>query len=179
MDGMADEHGYGDRENGNRDGDADQHRSADPESFLITTAAPDRDAVFRARKRRYFIMMSIRIPALIIASIVYGVTQNGWIALAIIVASIPIPWIAVLKANDAEPRKHGEVRTYHYGDARNVQPELSNDQGALHPPHYDDDAAHPVIDSEVEPGPDEAPRDEPHHDSHRDPHEHPGDAAAS
>ncbi|AUH69195.1 MULTISPECIES: DUF3099 domain-containing protein [Gordonia] len=125
-------------------------RDGDGDSFLITSAEPDRDAVFRARKRRYFLMMSIRIPALIIASIVYGVTQNGWIALAIIVASIPIPWIAVLKANDREPRKHGEVPMYHYGSTRTVQPEIAPE------PHRDryDDRSHRIIESEVEGRPD-------------------------
>lgn len=122
----------------------------DPTSTLITTAEPDRDAVFKARKRRYFIMMSIRIPALIIASIVYGVTQNGWIAVAIIVVSIPIPWIAVLKANDAEPRKHGEVATYHYGSAHPAQPSLTPEPERPRSAHFDTDSDHPVIDIEVD-----------------------------
>ncbi|EGD53997.1 DUF3099 domain-containing protein [Gordonia neofelifaecis] len=128
------------------------------DSFLITSAEPDQDAVYRARRRRYFIMMSIRIPALIIASIVYGVTQNGWIALAIIVVSIPIPWIAVLKANDREPRKHGEVPMYHYGSTRTVQPEISTEP---HRDRYDDDADHPVIDAEVDETDRDRPDDEP------------------
>lgn len=147
MDGMADQNrhdGYTDR--------PDTDRLADHDSFLITSAAPDRDAVFRARKRRYFLMMSIRIPALIIASIVYGVTQNGWIAVAIILVSIPIPWIAVLKANDTEPRKHGEVPTYHYGSAHSVTPELGAEPAPAPTDRFDDDSAHPVIDAEPDDG---------------------------
>ena len=123
-------------------------RNAD--EFLITSAEPDRDAVFRARKRRYFIMMSIRIPALIIASIVYGVTQNGWLAVAIILVSIPIPWIAVLKANDREPRRHGEVPMYHYGSAHSVQPSLGAEPQTPRRSRFDDDADHPVLDLDAE-----------------------------
>lgn len=122
----------------------------DADEFLITSAEPDRDAAFRARKRRYFIMMSIRIPALIIASIVYGVTQNGWIAVAIIVASIPIPWIAVLKANDRAPRPRGEVPLYHYGSAHPIQPSLTAETEAPRTPGFDDDSDHPVLDLDVE-----------------------------
>ncbi|GAC80286.1 Protein of unknown function [Gordonia malaquae] len=120
---------------------------SDPTTFLITGADDDLEAVYRARKRRYLIMMSIRVPALIIAAIVYSMTQNGWIALAIIVASIPIPWIAVLRANDREPRKRGEVPTYHYGGGYTVgQAELAAEPARDR--FADDD--HPVIDAEIE-----------------------------
>lgn len=95
-------------------------------------------------------MMAIRIPALIIASIVYGVTQNGWLAVAIIIVSVPIPWIAVLKANDSEPRKHGEVPTYHYGSAHSITPELDVQPRPAHTDRFDDDVTHPVIDADVD-----------------------------
>ncbi len=128
------------------------HDDSDPQTFLITRAEDDLDAVYRARKRRYLLMMSIRVPALIIAAVVYSMTQNGWLALAIIVVSIPIPWIAVLRANDREPRKRGEVPTYHYGGRSVGQAELSSEPAAerFH------DADHPVIDAEIE-GPDDKP----------------------
>ncbi|WP_132993541.1 DUF3099 domain-containing protein [Gordonia zhaorongruii] len=120
----------------------------DPDSFLITGAEQDQDEAFRARKRRYLLMMSIRVPALIIASIVYATTQNGWLALGIIVLSIPIPWIAVLRANDSEPRKHGEVRTYHYGTSRTVGPPELSSRPALRDRF--DDGDHDVIDAEAD-----------------------------
>lgn len=146
--------------------DERRRHDGDAENFLITSAEPDRDAVFKARKRRYFIMMSIRIPALIIASIVYGVTQNGWIAVAIILVSIPIPWIAVLKANDREPRKHGEVPLYHYGSAHPVQPSLTVDPEEPRSTRFDDDSDHPVIDVDAD-EPDSAPEDDgPKDDDH-------------
>ncbi|MCF8569665.1 DUF3099 domain-containing protein [Gordonia sp. HY002] len=138
------------------------HDESDPNTFLITGAEQDQDAAFRARKRRYLVMMSVRVPALIIASIVYATTQNGWIALAIIVVSIPIPWIAVLRANDAEPRRRGEVATYHYGPNRVVgSPELA-DRPA--PRDRFDDGDHPVIDAQSS---DEQSSDRPGSDERR------------
>ena len=57
--------------------------------------------------------MSFRIPALILAAVAYGIWQNGLVSLAIIlVASIPLPWIAVLIANDRPPRRAEEPRRY-------------------------------------------------------------------
>ena len=53
-----------------------------------------------------------RIPALILAAVAYGIWENGLISLAILVASIPLPWIAVLIANDRPPRSAEEPRRY-------------------------------------------------------------------
>ncbi len=86
------------------------------ETFLITGAAPGLDDQHRARVRKYLTLMAIRVPALVIAGIVYNATQNGLLALAIVAISIPIPWIAVLIANDRPPRKRGEVAHYMYAD---------------------------------------------------------------
>ena len=56
--------------------------------------------------------MSFRIPALILAAVAYSVWQNGLVSLAIIVVSIPLPWMAVLIANDRPPRRAEEPRRY-------------------------------------------------------------------
>ena len=53
-----------------------------------------------------------RIPALIFAAVAYGIWENGLISLAILVVSIPLPWIAVLIANDRPPRRAEEPRRY-------------------------------------------------------------------
>jgi hypothetical protein len=44
--------------------------------------------------------------------VAYGIWENGLISLAILVASIPLPWIAVLVANDRPPRRSEEPRRY-------------------------------------------------------------------
>ena len=52
------------------------------------------------------------VPALAIAGIAYGITGSGLLALAIVAISIPLPWAAVLIANDRPARKAEEPRRY-------------------------------------------------------------------
>jgi hypothetical protein len=56
--------------------------------------------------------MTFRIPALIFAAVAYGIWHNGLISLLIVLASVPLPWIAVLIANDRPPRRAEEPRRY-------------------------------------------------------------------
>ena len=79
---------------------------------LITRAALPQDEQHRERVRKYLTLMAFRIPALVLAAVAYGVWQNGLISLAIILVSIPLPWIAVLIANDRPPRSATEPRRY-------------------------------------------------------------------
>ncbi|BBY43041.1 DUF3099 domain-containing protein [Mycolicibacterium celeriflavum] len=79
---------------------------------LITRAAPAYEEQHRQRVRKYLTIMSFRIPALILAAVAYGIWHNGLISLGILVASIPLPWIAVLIANDRPPRRPEEPRRY-------------------------------------------------------------------
>jgi len=79
---------------------------------LITAAAPAYEEQHRARVRKYLTIMSFRIPALILAAVAYGMWHNGLISLAIVAASIPLPWIAVLVANDRPPRRAEEPRRF-------------------------------------------------------------------
>lgn len=80
----------------------------DKHPVLITEAAPSLEDQHRARVRRYLTIMSFRIPALILAAVAYSVFSNALISILIIVASIPLPWIAVLIANDRPPRDKNE-----------------------------------------------------------------------
>ncbi|NLV80862.1 MAG: DUF3099 domain-containing protein [Rhodococcus sp.] len=75
---------------------------------LITEAAESLEDQHRARVRKYMTLMAFRIPALILSAVAYGAFQNPWISMAIIGASIPLPWIAVLIANDRPPRRKDE-----------------------------------------------------------------------
>jgi hypothetical protein len=84
----------------------------DGRPVLITRAAPAYEEQHRARVRKYLTIMAFRIPALIFAAVAYGIWENGLISLAIIVVSIPLPWIAVLIANDRPPRRAEEPRRY-------------------------------------------------------------------
>jgi hypothetical protein len=84
----------------------------DGRPVLITAAAPSYEVQHRARVRKYLTLMAFRIPALILAAIAYGAWHNGLISLLILVASIPLPWIAVLIANDRPPRRADEPRRF-------------------------------------------------------------------
>jgi Protein of unknown function (DUF3099) len=79
---------------------------------LITSAATSYEVEHRARVRKYMTLMSIRVPALIFAALAYGAWHNGLISLAIVAASVPLPWMAVLIANDRPPRRADEPRRF-------------------------------------------------------------------
>ncbi|WP_137873192.1 DUF3099 domain-containing protein [Rhodococcus sp. Q] len=104
-----------------RDGDEDSRNPV-----LITDAAQSFDEQHRARVRKYTIMMGIRIPALVLAAIAYSAWGNGLISLLIIGASIPLPWIAVLVANDAPPRRADEPRRFDHRPASAAAIESAN-----------------------------------------------------
>jgi len=69
---------------------------------LITQAAPSYADQFAQRRRKYAIIMLARIPCLALAGVFY---QIWWLALTFVILSVPLPWIAVLIANDRPPRK--------------------------------------------------------------------------
>lgn len=76
------------------------HRREQP--VLITSAVPSYEEQLRARRRRYAVMMSLRIPCFVLAVLF---AKIWWLALALILLSVPLPWMAVLIANDRPPRK--------------------------------------------------------------------------
>ncbi|CAM4338004.1 hypothetical protein MB901379_01826 [Mycobacterium basiliense] len=79
---------------------------------LITGAAPSYEVQHRARVRKYLTLMAFRIPALILAAVAYGIWHNGLISLLIVAVSVPLPWMAVLIANDRPPRSPDEPRRF-------------------------------------------------------------------
>ncbi len=79
---------------------------------LITRAAHSYEEQHRQRVRKYLTLMSWRIPAFIGAAVAYGIWHNGLLSLAILAASIPLPWMAVLIANDRPPRTAEEPRRF-------------------------------------------------------------------
>ena len=84
----------------------------DGRPVLITAAALPYEVEQRERVRKYITLMAIRVPALILAAIAYGIWHNGIISLLIIAASVPLPWMAVLIANDRPPRRAEEPRRF-------------------------------------------------------------------
>jgi hypothetical protein len=91
----------------------------DDTPVLITEAAPSYDDQLNARRRKYAIMMALRIPFLIAAAASYRI---WWLALLFVALSVPLPWMAVLIANDRPPRKSEEANPYRRrGDAKALE----------------------------------------------------------
>jgi hypothetical protein len=80
-----------------------------PEPVLITDAELSYEEALKVRKHRYKIMMGMRIPLMVLAAVFY---QIPWLAVSLLVLSIPLPWIAVLIANDRLPRKAEDTNRY-------------------------------------------------------------------
>lgn len=114
---------------------------------LITAAAPAYEEQHRQRVRKYLTLMAFRVPALVFAALAYGAWHNGLISLAIIAVSLPLPWIAVLIANDRPPRRAEEPRRFDDANRRTPifprRTRLALEQGSgpatrPHPTHQDD-----------------------------------------
>ncbi len=86
---------------------ADPQHPAQP--VLITDAARSYEEELAVRKRRYKIMMGLRIPLMVLAAAFY---QTPWLAVTLLVLSIPLPWVAVLVANDRLPKKVEKTNRY-------------------------------------------------------------------
>ena len=73
------------------------------QAVVITSAPRSPDYEFIHRRRRYTIMMGLRIVCLLGAFFTYSFSL--WLALALIVGGAVLPWCAVLIANDGPARK--------------------------------------------------------------------------
>ena len=72
------------------------------EAIVITEAEPSYDDQLAARRKRYMLTMGMRVPLLIAATLM---SHHLWISIPLLLISIPLPWIAVLFANDRPARK--------------------------------------------------------------------------
>ncbi len=90
------------------------------EPTVITAAEPSYDDQLSARRKRYMLTMSMRIPLLIAATAFY---HHLWVAIPLLLISIPLPWVAVLLANDRPARQR----------AKKVLPGVINYERALPP----------------------------------------------
>ncbi len=83
-------------------------RRSDDAPVLITAVEPSYAEQYATRRRKYALLMSARIPCLVLAGVFY---QTWWLALSFVVLSVPLPWMAVLIANDRAPRKAEQVNS--------------------------------------------------------------------
>jgi hypothetical protein len=74
---------------------------------LITDADPSPADQLAARKRRYTLLMGSRVLLFVLATLAYPVSV--WLAVGLLAASIPLPWMAVLIANDRPVRRREDA----------------------------------------------------------------------
>jgi Flp pilus assembly protein TadB len=79
------------------------------EPVLITEAEPSLDEQFRARRKKYSIMMATRAVCLVLAAVTY---HTVWLMAIFILAAVVLPWMAVLIANDRPPKKAEKANRY-------------------------------------------------------------------
>lgn len=94
---------------------SDAQRAVNP--VLITDAPMSYEQELAARKHRYKIMMGMRVPLMILAAVFYTIP---WVAVTLLIISIPLPWMAVLIANDRLPRKRENTNRYR-GDKKQLE----------------------------------------------------------
>ena len=112
---MADEGDDGSAHRGHRTRRVGARRTphGDRPVSLITTARRSRLAGWRHRRHLYATLQLARIPLFIIAVAVYGLAHQPVIAACVAVVSLPLPWIAVLLANETgDGREKGEPKVY-------------------------------------------------------------------
>ena len=108
---------------------ADGSLSRRAEPAVITAAEPSYDDQLNARRKRYILTMGMRFPLLIAATMFY---HQLWIAIPLLLISIPLPGVAVLLANDRPARNK----------AKKIVPGVINYEKALPPSRRE------IIDSE-------------------------------
>lgn len=79
------------------------------EPVLITEAELSLDDQFRARRKKYMIMMGTRAVSLVLAAVFY---QTWWLLAIFVAGAAVLPWMAVLIANDRPPKKAEKVNRY-------------------------------------------------------------------
>lgn len=79
---------------------------------IITSKPISKAELIHKKTKLYSWVMILRIPPIIAALILYYLTDNRIIALWLIIISVPLPWIAVLFANENSPKKTKEIGPY-------------------------------------------------------------------
>lgn len=100
--------------------------SSAPEPVLITTAPVSHADEYERRRKKYAIMMSLRVVCVIAAASTYRVSTV--LALAFVVGGMVLPWCAVIIAND-RPAKKKQPHVGHRPDLRAERGLPSSDDG--------------------------------------------------
>ncbi|AGP30908.1 DUF3099 domain-containing protein [Corynebacterium terpenotabidum] len=110
-------------------------RRSGGDTVLITSAKKSPLADWRQRRTVYAALQLSRIPLFIIAVAIYGWLHNPALAAFVAVISLPLPWVAVLLANDPGTKEEkGAPKVYKPALAREQR---ARELQALNGPHRD------------------------------------------
>jgi hypothetical protein len=93
---------------------------------LITDAPVNPDDELDRRRRRYGIMMALRVLCVIGAALVYHASL--WLALAFIVGGAVLPWCAVIIANDRPPKNRSRLTMHRSPPPERTLPAAEQDR---------------------------------------------------
>ncbi len=105
-------------------------RSRRAEPVLITEAAPSLAEQHAARKRRYVLTMVVRLVSVVLAAAFY---QTLWLAICFAVLGTVLPWIAVVMANDAPPKKKLDPNRYRPSQPDRILDDPARTRPAIEP----------------------------------------------
>ncbi|WP_080794646.1 DUF3099 domain-containing protein [Corynebacterium pacaense] len=92
------------------------------EVLLITDARRSPGQDLRHRRRVYNVLQALRVPLLLLAGASYVWWHSWFLSTVFIIASVPLPWIAVVIANGhGEPRDPRTPQVYKPALAREMQ----------------------------------------------------------
>jgi Protein of unknown function (DUF3099) len=94
---------------------------------LITAAQPSLAEQHEARRRKYILMMSTRVVCLILAAACYHIK---WLMGIFAVASVALPWMAVIIANDRPAKRSMSISFFrgHHTQPALAEPPPRNEQ---------------------------------------------------
>ena len=70
---------------------------------------PSLDEQLSARRKKYLIMMCVRVVCLVLAAAFY---RTPWLLAIFVAGAVALPWMAVLIANDRPPKKALKVNRF-------------------------------------------------------------------
>lgn len=88
------------------------HSSKNSEVTLITSARKSPLEHWNHRRRTYFFLQGLRIPLILIAALLVWITHNMALGVAVAAISVPLPWIAVLLANETNDPDKNQPKLY-------------------------------------------------------------------
>ena len=119
----------------------------------ITDAKKSQLEDWHHRRRLYLGLQIARIPVLVLAVILLWVTNNLMLGAVVAFISVPLPWVAVMLANEAGEATKESEKVYKPGLVRANREALANSQLSqatspqrqLEPSDVDSTDRHPVI----------------------------------